>query len=901
MNILDSVLRSAMEACEAGDWDVVPGEVWCSVTPKGRRERAQGWKLHVSAIPLASPVVLSLAAPVLLHRRCSFKFAKDLTTVEDLTASHGPRGSGGKFITVYPRDDDELVEIADALHDATLGLPGPPVLSDRRYKPDSLVFLRYGAVRGTSVLTNEGVYESMLVAPDGTMEKDRREAYFTPPSWAAGDFADASGSRSAASAGRVRLNGRFEVTGAIKHSYGGGVFRARDAETGEEAVIKQARRWAGSDLSGTDASDDLRNEAEVLGRLARTGAVPRLLDLFGRQGDLFLAQERIPGTGLRAWVDARLTLADDTHHLPSDRAHDAARQLVGLVGLVHGEGLVIRDLNPNNIMVTPDDRLRLVDMEHCVADGSVVSSVMTLGYAAPESGGDRVRRHGTVARGEADVYSLGATLFFLATGVDPLLPEDDGDEALAERDERLRRLLTVHAARNTVVRSWQPLLEGLLRTDPGDRWTLERAGEYLAPPEGKPPTGPRTSRLSVRAQDLLIEDGLSHLLETMRPDAPRLWPSAGFGASTDPLAVQHGAAGVLAVLCRAARLLGSAPARDGAATAAHWIRRRLADEPRVLPGLYFGRSGVAWALHDAADLLGDERLAHAARRLADRIPLRWENPDVCHGTSGAGMTMLHLWESTGDTVFRERALTAAERVAAAATRTGDGARWPIPTTFDGDLAGVDHLGFAHGVAGNSAFLLRAGQRADRPDLIALAEEGARTLARTVIHDAGAAYWPSGEEAPGQERKLTHWCSGSSGVGTFLVHLWQRTGDDEHRFLAERAAVAVRRTRWSDSPSMCHGLAGNGEFLLDLAEAWGDDRYREWARELAECVDVRRTRRGRRLVTPDETNHGVVADFGTGVAGTLSFLLRLRHGGTRLFMPGEETRDSGGAAADRVVE
>lgn len=50
--------------------------------------------------------------------------------------------------------------------------------------------------------------------------------------------------------------------------------------------------------------------------------------------------------------------------------------------------------------------------------------------------------------------------------------------------------------------------------------------------------------------------------------------------------------------------------------------------------------------------------------------------------------------------------------------------------------------------------------------------------------------------------------------------------------------------------------------------------------------VRHCRRDGRLLVPDETGRSVVADYQTGLAGVVSFLLRLEHGGPRPWMVDE---------------
>jgi hypothetical protein len=166
----------------------------------------------------------------------------------------------------------------------------------------------------------------------------------------------------------------------------------------------------------------------------------------------------------------------------------------------------------------------------------------------------------------------------------------------------------------------------------------------------------------------------------------------------------------------------------------------------------------------------------------------------------------------------------------------------------------------------------------------MAAAAGRTLAATVCWDGQRAWWPTGQESdPADPIRMPHWCSGSSGIGTFLIRLWRTTGEDHYRDLARGAAHAVRDNRWHMTASNCHGLAGDGQFLLDLADFLGEPAYRAWAQELATCLYARAAARDGRLVVPDSATE-VTAGYGTGMAGVLSFLLRLRHGGPRPWMP-----------------
>ncbi|MFD7414751.1 class IV lanthionine synthetase LanL [Kitasatospora purpeofusca] len=1033
-------------------WRVDVEGFWSTARPTPGELPDEGWKLHVSAASTVGGAVLAAVTEVLAEDPCAFRFATGPAQLHELNSRHSEQGSAGKFITVYPVGEPQFRRLAAALHRATDGLPGPAVLSDRPYRPGSLVHYRYGAIAARAELGNDGGYRSMLRGPDGERVEDVRGAAYRIPPWTRDPLA-ADGQRAfdgprAASgpaplgptppgaagppgpgyrpgigrpaprrrgSGGVLLAGRYVVTGAIRHGAKGGVFLGRDTDGGAEVVVKQARAHIEMDPAGTDARAALRHEAALLARLEGLGLAPGPVELVEQDDSLFLVQERIAGQPLGSWVAARLR-RDGSPDVDWAEAGPMAHVLLDLVERVHEQGLVLRDLSPGHVLVQPDGSLRLVDLELAAEAGSPAGPAGVPGYRAPEQGPGRLalvtaagappapRRGGgfaglTAGRGgdgtrtaepEADLYALGGLFFLLATGHDPLLPEDLPHARPVT--DRLGRWLALAARCGTTARRLAPAVLGLRAEDPRRRWHPALVREFLAtdghtpfrvehpsgpdrpaplrepehpdgpehpdrpgrPDEpgpsgtGQSGTGGRTdrggefwhtepaatpdrpgpapatatrgdghSRTRSRAHsdtsvlDRVLHDGLRHIAATATPSRrDRLWPVVPAGERADPCNVQHGAAGVLAVLARAAATAGlpddvRATARATARTAADWVERRCAAEPVVLPGLHFGRSGAAWALLDAARALEDRALGRRAAELAARIAVEWPNPDVCHGAAGAGFLQLRCAAdefagspaadgTAGAAEFLARASRCGHGLLAAAGQSPHGPVWPVPQDFDSALAGITHLGFAHGVAGVGTFLLAAAGATGDSALLAGAVGAGRTLAATARLDPSAApgpggdgawpaaRWPRSADDPAHVR-LTHWCNGSSGAGTFLLRLWLATGDADAHRLALAAGRAVTAGRWHSGVCACHGLAGDGEFLLDLAEATGDPGFRAAAVESGLLIAARAALRDGLLALPDETGTGCAPAYGTGTAGALAFLLRLRHGGPRLWV------------------
>ncbi|MFJ8278587.1 class IV lanthionine synthetase LanL [Streptomyces griseoviridis] len=905
---LRSLVRAVLDDLGASGWTFDEDDVWCRVAPPSAAARVQGWKLHVSATALSAPHVLDRAARVLAAGGCAFKFARSLDLVEEMTSASYDRAQCGKFLTAYPDDDDHFRDLADRLDAATAGLPGPAILSDRPLRAGSLVHYRYGAFRGVPVLNNDGSFETRLREPGGAAVTDPRKPWFCPPAWAELPLAGTPGRPPATPAepSSVLLAGRFVVKEAIRHSARGGVYRALDEHTGTEVVVKQARAHVAEGLTGSDARALLRREAEML--TALKGVCPERVDAFEKDGHAFLVESLISGETLSQWVRRRY--ADGGPGVDPATAVAMAGRLAALLAEVHRRGLVHQDFTPNNIMVDDDGRLWLIDPEWATVPGAWTYRAHTPGFAAPEQCAGP--RFGPAHGPAADLYSLGAVLCHLTTGVVPPAARDDRRERSPAH--RVGELLALIRPERAAARRLEPAILGLTAHRPEHRWTMERFAASLA--DRTPAVAPAPERAGGPAPavaaprpvpdgDLrrLVEDGLTHLTRALRPSAAvegqagppsgrRLWKAGPFGDTTDPCAVQHGSAGVLAVLGRATELLDGDQLHASHGLLARWTDERRASVPRLLPGLYFGRAGTAWALHDAARRLDDPAMARRAADLALAVPVRWPNPDVCHGAAGAGLAQLHFWQTTHEPAFLDRIVACADGLVECAETVRGRIVWPVPADFDSALAGARHLGFAHGVAGVASFLLGAARATGNQEYAELAAAAGDTLVAEAERGPWGARWRTDLDHEPGSGLLHHWCSGSTGVGTFLLRLWRATGDTIHLRLAEQAGAAVHAARWTASTAACHGIAGDGDFLLDLADAVPEGPYRSWAGDLAAVLRLRAVVRDGLLLVPDESGTSVRPDARTGVAGTVSFLLRLLHGGPTPWMPDPATWSAG---------
>lgn len=203
----------------------------------------------------------------------------------------------------------------------------------------------------------------------------------------------------------------------------GTVYKARHERLDRIVAVKVIR----SCLSGTTtALARFEREMKAVGRV-KDDRIVQALDAGEADGVAYLAMEYVEGRNLSA-------LVKEHGPLPKAQAFDIIRQAAGGLAHAHSVGLVHRDLKPGNLMLMPDGRVKILDLglaaigddmppsdktgaETVAGLGELTQTgraVGTLHYMAPEQ---KSNAHSADAR--ADIYGLGATLWYLLTGTPP--------------------------------------------------------------------------------------------------------------------------------------------------------------------------------------------------------------------------------------------------------------------------------------------------------------------------------------------------------------------------------------------------------------------------------------------------------------------------------------------------
>ena len=130
------------------------------------------------------------------------------------------------------------------------------------------------------------------------------------------------------------------------------------------------------------------------------------------------------------------------------------KQLLDAIEISHSNGIIHRDINPNNIMLTDDKQVKLIDFGICKINDMINSATVyklgTNAYSAPE-----VHQHSENATEKSDLYSLGAVIYFLFTGQQPPLA--------VQFQDVLNRTSGMDV-------SLKPILKKLVAENPDDRY-----------------------------------------------------------------------------------------------------------------------------------------------------------------------------------------------------------------------------------------------------------------------------------------------------------------------------------------------------------------------------------------------------------------------------------------------
>lgn len=221
----------------------------------------------------------------------------------------------------------------------------------------------------------------------------------------------------------LTFGGRYQLSSRVAIGGMGEVWQATDLVIGRVVAIKILKDEY---LGDPGFLERFRAEARHAALVNHEG-IANVFDYGEEEGSAYLVMELVPGEALSAIIERERVLS-------TDRVLDIVAQTANALQAAHAAGLVHRDIKPGNLLITPDNRVkitdfgiaRIADQVPLTATGQVMGTVQ---YLSPE------QASGHSASPSTDIYSLGIVAYEALAGRRPFTGESQVAIAMAQINE----------------------------------------------------------------------------------------------------------------------------------------------------------------------------------------------------------------------------------------------------------------------------------------------------------------------------------------------------------------------------------------------------------------------------------------------------------------------------------
>ena len=204
------------------------------------------------------------------------------------------------------------------------------------------------------------------------------------------------------------FNGKYKTLDLIGKGGMSKVYLAESTSLGTKWAIKAVDKKL-------NVQFDLLAEPNILKKLNHP-ALPRIIDIEEDETNIYIIEDYIDGKSLDKRLKTEKRFDEET-------VINWSKQLCDVLIYLHNQKpnpIIYRDMKPANIIVTKENRVKLIDFgiarEFKIENDSDTTYMGTRGYAAPEQYGSSQTDQRT------DIYSLGVTMYHLITGKSPNEP-----------------------------------------------------------------------------------------------------------------------------------------------------------------------------------------------------------------------------------------------------------------------------------------------------------------------------------------------------------------------------------------------------------------------------------------------------------------------------------------------
>lgn len=236
---------------------------------------------------------------------------------------------------------------------------------------------------------------------------------------------------------RTVIAGKYALQYELGRGGFGVTYLAIDVRSGSQVALKAIL------IDSQGKLNSVLQEFSRIKQLNHNGIV-KVYDCFALNGLAYICMEFIKGKTLLEITQG--------HSLPARQVLHYVAEAGSALKTMHDRGLIHRDVKPQNIMITPDDHVVLIDFGGAreFSESTIVTQtvIYTQGFSAPEQFMDRAQRGAFT-----DVYALAVTCFVLITGDFPQLDHNgkirNGNKLSLRVRSALERALIFDPSRRT--------------------------------------------------------------------------------------------------------------------------------------------------------------------------------------------------------------------------------------------------------------------------------------------------------------------------------------------------------------------------------------------------------------------------------------------------------------------
>jgi class III lanthionine synthetase len=642
-------------------------------------------------------------------------------------------------------------------------------------------------------------------------------------------------------------------------------------------VIKEGSYGDTKDKDGRDIIDRLRWQKQLHEDLQDKIRMPRLLGHFEEKGNYYLVIEHIKGKALTKEVtlnrkELRLSIINGGKL--GMRFLDYLIQIAELLEKLHTHQVVHRDATPNNYMITPGNKVALIDMEMCY---SIKTTFPTPAFALGTYGYMSKQQEAiSVPTTAEDIFAFGAIMLQVWSGVSP---SKMTGEPINELTKKISFFIPDKKIAGLVTQCLWP--EDNQR--PNATQILQELKQYKADLKNKVAREQNPNFSFTREQILAtVQEGIQTLATPLLADEDKGWFSDDMKPppaeeknklrKTWYASYSHGASGVIYMLTQAKRAgLNISMTLPFIDKGLYVIKRRYINHiEEKAAGYNFGSDGIAAVLSCAIYEGVIEPTSEYLEWINILLQKTAKGDSVSHGIAGQGFCNLISKSFVSPENLVERLENYTNLLISKQDIDGKWVNGHYTQKFTKRKIKKASKGLMDGMSGIICFLLDFGHRYKHTESVVAAERGLKWLIKNAKRKKGGIHWRTSKD-----KNLNYdMASGVSGIVLCFIKAYHYTNNPIYKKIATAALIAIPENITDSNISQRYGLAGLGEVYLEAFQVFKEEIWLQRAGWLAQLImQLKKQHPEHGVYWLVEHERQPVANFMIGNSGILHFLLR----------------------------